>query len=180
MPLTSLMTLFLGVLIFTQVTMGGAVDRLRSYAEDEEPDNAGPKGSAFNPRPVSAKGKSTRSKFVRLLLTQQGDDYIFGGETKGEKNPNGYDCSEFIQWAMIRLGFTDFPDGSANQIAHASPISVRRALKMRGAALYRPGHIAISLGNGWTIEARGTDHGVGSFPANGRGWTTGGLFPELA
>src|SRR5438093_8540851 len=30
------------------------------------------------------------------------------------------------------------------------------------------GHIAISLGNGQTIEARGSKYGVGSFPAQGR------------
>lgn len=169
--------LLIGVWIFTQTVLGGAVSRLRSYAEEEaEPDDAGPRGSVAAPRRMSAN----REAFVDVLMSQRGDRYVFGGETSGEKNPNGYDCSEFVQWAMARLGFPSFPDGSSNQIAHARKISVARALATRGALLYHPGHIAVSLGNGKTIEARGSAYGVDVFSAKGRGWTQGGLIPELS
>jgi hypothetical protein len=39
--------------------------------------------------------------------------------------------------------------------------------------------VAISLGDGRTIEARGSAYGVGIFSANGRGWTAGGLVPGM-
>ena len=60
-------------------------------------------------------------------------------------------------------------------------ISVESAIATRGALLVRGpnGHIAISLGNGWTIEARGKAYGVGIFPANGRAWTTGAIIPAI-
>ncbi|WP_163870143.1 hypothetical protein [Myxococcus eversor] len=53
------------------------------------------------------------------------------------------------------------------------------ALRTRGALLYRPGHVAISLGDRRTIEARGSAYGVNIFSANGRGWTSGALIPGL-
>jgi cell wall-associated NlpC family hydrolase len=124
-----------------------------------------------------AAGKT--AQFLEMALSQKGKTYIYGAEADGQVNPKAFDCSELIQWAMERLGM-EFPDGSANQIAYAKPISVEEALRTPGALLYRPGHIAISLGNGKTMEARGSDYGVGVFSARDRGWTAGGLIPELS
>lgn len=174
-PATAAFTIFIGALVFSQIVLGDLVGRLLSYVDDEEPEDAGWQGSSFTPR-----SSGLPAKFVDLLLSQKGDSYVFGGETHGERNPNGYDCSEFIQWAMNRLGFGSFPDGSAAQIAHAKKIPVRRALRIRGAVLSHPGHIAVSMGDGKrVVEAQSTRTGVGVFSASGRGWTTGGLFPEL-
>jgi cell wall-associated NlpC family hydrolase len=58
-------------------------------------------------------------------------------------------------------------------------VSVDKALHTRGALLFRPGHVAISLGDGRTIEARGSAYGVNIFSAQGRGWTSGALIPGL-
>jgi hypothetical protein len=75
------------------------------------------------------------------------------------------------------------PDGTMNQLPFfrqkGTQISVDQALRTRGALLFRPGHVAISLGDGRTIEARGRNYGVNIFPANGRGWTAGALIPGL-
>jgi hypothetical protein len=74
MPLAAFMLLFLGVLIFTQVTVGGAVDRLLSYTDDIEPDNAGPRGSAFRPRP---KRRSKLSDLFTISATvKRGDPRV--------------------------------------------------------------------------------------------------------
>lgn len=65
-------------------------------------------------------------------------------------------------------------------------IDVAQARGTRGALLFRidegagGDHVAISLGNGQTIEARGTAFGVNVFPAGDRPWTHGGLVPGLA
>ena len=56
---------------------------------------------------------------------------------------------------------------------------VEQALRTPGALLFRPGHVAISLGDGRTIEAKGSKYGVGIFSAHNRGWTTGGLIPGM-
>lgn len=171
-----LLLILIGVMFFTQTTVGDAVARIQSYSTGKRPDSAGPRSSAFVPR----GGGSKRAKFVELLKSQAGDTYVFGGEVKpGTKNPDRYDCSEFIEWAMNRLGFDSFPDGSAAQIDHARRLTVRQARRMAGAVLYKPGHIAVSQGNGKTIEARNSQAGVGEFSASDIKWTRGGIFPEL-
>jgi hypothetical protein len=128
---------------------------------------------------------------MRLALAQVDDKYVFGAEvSRTDPNPEAFDCSEIIEWCFERLGVADFPDGSPNQRAHAHQISITEAIKTRGALLGRapgalgagtPGHVAISLGNGRTVEARGSAFGVGVFPADPRSrlWTDGGLFPEI-
>jgi hypothetical protein len=58
-------------------------------------------------------------------------------------------------------------------------ISVDEAVRTRGALLFAPGHVAISLGNGQTIEARGRRYGVNIFSTRNRGWTIGGRIPGM-
>ena len=59
------------------------------------------------------------------------------------------------------------------------PMPVQEALRTPGALLFRPGHVAISLGDGRTIEARGRRYGVGIFDGAGR-FTHAGWPPGLA
>lgn len=59
-PATAAFVIFFGVLVFTQFTMGGAVDRLSSYIDEEEPDGAGPQGSSFRPSLRSYSGRPIR------------------------------------------------------------------------------------------------------------------------
>ncbi|WP_224241963.1 C40 family peptidase [Hyalangium gracile] len=127
--------------------------------------------------------KGTAEDFVQKALAQRGDRYVFGAETNlNDKNPDTFDCSELVQWAAHQAGVS-VPDGTMNQVPFfrqkGTQISVDQALKTRGALLYRPGHVAISLGDGRTIEARGKNYGVNIFNANGRGWTSGALIPGL-
>lgn len=138
--------------------------------------SSGGGSSSGTPAP---SGRGTASAMVTAALTQAGDTYIYGAEASGaDPNPNAFDCSELVQWACARVGVT-FVDGSSAQIAACKPITVEQAIRTRGALLWHPGHIAISLGDGRTIEAANPSAGVTSYNAAGR-FQRGGLIPGLA
>jgi cell wall-associated NlpC family hydrolase len=127
----------------------------------------------------------TLRTFLDSALAQTGDPYIFGSEAQaGDPDPDVFDCSELVQWAAGRAGVT-LPDGSWLQYLHldrhGATMSVDQALHTPGALLFsfstaptagggRPSqaHVAISLGDGNTIEARGRTYGVGSWSAGER------------
>ena len=142
---------------------------------------AGSDQLADPPGPMAGTG--TADDFVRFALAQDGDVYIFGAETQlDDPNPTTFDCSELVQWAAHQAGVT-IPDGSANQSdhvrRHGTQISVQQALETPGALLFRPGHVAISLGDGRTIEAKGRNFGVGIFEGRNR-FETAGLIPGMS
>jgi cell wall-associated NlpC family hydrolase len=123
--------------------------------------------------------------FLDSALAQQGDPYVWGAETSvSDPNPKAFDCSELIQWAAGRAG-VELPDGSWNQYLslqqQGATISVDKALHTPGALLFsfsseptagggRPSqaHVAISLGDGHTIEAQSEETGVAKFTAGHR------------
>lgn len=123
-------------------------------------------------------GARTAGEFVRIALEQAGDAYVYGAEAaKSDPDPDAFDCSELVEWALARVGVT-FVDGSANQLARVKRIPVDKAIRTRGALLFHPGHVAISLGDGRTIEAANRSYGVRSLSAAGR-FTAAGLVPGL-
>jgi cell wall-associated NlpC family hydrolase len=136
-------------------------------------------------------GMATKLKVrevVNLALAQKGDKYVFGVEVSAtDPDPENWDCAELIGWIFRRAGFANFPSYSVAIMEACKPISVDVAIRTRGALLYRDpkvigvGHVAISLGDGRSIEARGSDFGVGVFSADPatRKWTSGGLFPQV-
>jgi cell wall-associated NlpC family hydrolase len=123
--------------------------------------------------------------FVSSALSQTGDVYRFGAQADpADADPTQFDCSELVRWSAYQAGM-NMPDGSWNQYLAAKAqgllIPVEEALATPGALLFsfseepQPGmgrpdsaHVAISLGDGTTIEARGTKYGVGSFGAADR------------
>ncbi|GAB3867398.1 hypothetical protein GCM10028801_41300 [Nocardioides maradonensis] len=121
-----------------------------------------------------------RERMVRFALAQKGKAYVWGGN-----GPDGYDCSGLVQAATRAAGKTlGKPAASqwATCKAAGKTIPVHEALKIRGALLFRIGvgdynHVVISLGNGTTVEARGTGYGCGVFGgAASRGWTGAALW----
>lgn len=125
---------------------------------------------------------------VRRVLSVEivGEDESFDIQVEGAHNfvAEGLlvSNSELVEWAAGRAGITPrVPDGSAAQLAHCRSkgtlISVAQAIKTKGALLFQPGHVAISLGNGKTIEAMNPSQGVRQGNANGRGWTQGAKIP---
>lgn len=126
----------------------------------------------------SSGGPKTAARFVAIALAQAGDRYVYGAEASAsDANPNAFDCSELVQWAAARAGVA-FVDGSSAQRAACHHISVATAIRTRGALLFHPGHVAISLGNGRTIEAANPGAGVVSYSAAGR-FDAGGLIPGM-
>lgn len=136
----------------------------------------------------SGPGHSKGEAFVQAALAQRGKQYVGGGH-----GPTVFDCSGLVQWAAAQVGVS-FPAPVATQslkiVNTGNLISVQQGIATRGAVLYRgtPGvnggmsgsdHIAISLGNGQTIEARGRAYGVGVFPATGRSWSGAGIIPGI-
>lgn len=130
------------------------------------------------------------TEFVQKCLAEAGDAYVFGAEVSPGTPANRttqWDCSELVQVKLNELGIP-MVDGSANQMrwcqARGNLISIEQAINTPGALLFRtpggrPGHVAVSLGDGRTIEARGSAYGTGVFSARGRTWTHGGLIAGL-
>jgi cell wall-associated NlpC family hydrolase len=130
--------------------------------------------------------------FVAEALSQVGKTYVFGATpSPASNNPTSFDCSSLVQWAAGRVGVT-LPRTSQTQWAACrsagTSISVENAIKTRGALLFEagsdgtpdsPGHVAISLGNGDTVEAYGTGYGVRTMGAAGRSWSHAGLCPGM-
>jgi peptidoglycan hydrolase-like protein with peptidoglycan-binding domain len=130
-----------------------------------------------------AQGPGTAAEMLRRALEQKGDRYVFGAEVNlDDKNPNTFDCSELVQWAVHQAGGT-IPDGSQNQRAyvrqHGKKLSVAEASRIPGALLFNGHHVAISVGDGvHTIEAMGSNYGV-RIGTIGSRFEDGGLAPGL-
>lgn len=134
---------------------------------------------------------SNVERMMAAALAQAGDRYVLGAEAGyDDANPRRFDCSELVEWAAQRGGLR-MPDGAWAQYQACRQagtlVPVARGIATYGALLFVArgalrgngggNHVAFSLGNGRTIEARGRRYGVGSFSAHGRGWTHAGLVP---
>lgn len=128
--------------------------------------------------PVDPEGSGTADAMVRFALGQAGSAYRFGAEASADDaDPDAFDCSELVEWACARAGVR-FVDGSANQLARVRRIPVEEGKRTRGALLFHLGHVAISLGDGRTIEASNRRYPVRTIAAGSR-FTAAGLVPGL-
>lgn len=119
-----------------------------------------------------------------LQVDARGGRYVWGA-----KGPKNFDCSGFTKTAGDLCG-SALVHGAQNQrdqLRRANLlIPVSQAINTPGALLWRidegpsNDHVAISLGNGSTVEAHSTARGIGVFSALGRRWTHGGLYPRIA
>jgi cell wall-associated NlpC family hydrolase len=132
----------------------------------------------------------TAKEYVDLLLAQEGDSYEWGAKPDpDDPDPEEGDCSGYVAWAANRLGVRPrFPHGSVVQFDHCrnheTIIPVQEAIDTLGALLFRisrkrGNHVATSLGDGRTIEAKGEKFGVVIDTVENRGWTAGALVPGL-
>lgn len=135
------------------------------------------------PVPIITK---TGQAVVTKAMTQTGDPYVYGAEVDlDDPDPTKFDCSELVQWVCHQLNIQpEMPDGSANQRAfcehYGTMISIEDAVKTAGALLFGDGHVAISRGDGSTIEARGKDYGVGSWSSKNRPWVAAAKIPGVS
>lgn len=141
-------------------------------------------GSTSNGASVSGGGADGQvASFVALALQQAGKRYVYGAyASPSNPNPTAFDCSELVQWCCERVGIKGCPRTSTQQRqwcqSGGTAISVQSAINTKGALLFANGHVAISLGNGKTIEAMDAALGVRQGNATGnRGWIAGGKIP---
>lgn len=139
-------------------------------------------GSTSNGSSSSGGGADGQvDQFVALALQQAGKSYVFGAQpSASDPNPRSFDCSALVQWAAKRVGIPDPTRTTYTQMAKLKAagrvIGVQKAIGIKGALLYTGdlGHVAISLGNGKTIEAMNPSAGVRQGNAAGR-FATGAL-----
>jgi len=135
--------------------------------------------------------RRTADAFVGYALGQKGHPYDQAtAAPPTDLSPRAFDCSSLVRWAAARQG-VGLPRTSTQQLAAMRSagviIPVEEAIRIRGALLFHSGHVAISLGNGRTIEAIGRKWGVregGTVVHNKDGtqrprFTEGALIPEL-
>lgn len=121
-----------------------------------------------------------------FAIAQEGKPYLMGAEADAaDPDPPMFDCSELVQWACARAEVVPvMPDGAFWQYRHCAQagtlISVDEGIDTRGALLFRvvsagpPSHfddvphVAMSAGDGMTVEARGHAWGIGSWGSPGR------------
>ncbi len=128
---------------------------------------------------------------VAKAISQCGDPYVFGTEVDlRDPNPRQFDCSELVEWACAQAGVSPkMPDGSWIQNNHCrnhgTNIPVSQGMRTYGALLFisdngKVHHVAISLGDGRTMEAKGRAYGTNIFKSRGSGaWTSAGLIPGV-
>ena len=136
-------------------------------------------------------------RFLKLAVAQAGDAYD-PKSLEGDPNdpdPDALDCSELVQWAAHMSG-VEITDGSVYQhfqlIDRGGTVSIDDALNTPGALLFsfdpppvpgggRPAHahVAISLGDGRTIEAMSTSRGIAIANPDPSRWTNAAVIPEL-
>lgn len=151
------------------------------------------KGVASGTSSISSgkAGSKSASDFVYYAQSRAGGKYVFGApRDPSNASETEFDCSSLVQWALYQVGITNFPGDTTTQTNYmntksGSQISVDQGISTRGALLYRLGgggandHVAISLGNGQTIEASSPSIGIGNQTAYGRAWTNAYLVPGL-
>jgi cell wall-associated NlpC family hydrolase len=133
--------------------------------------------------------------FLTAATTQRGDQYIFGVMDRlDDPNPKAFDCSMLVQWSAHQAG-VDMPRNAWDQYTYLHErgmvVPVDQAIHTPGALLFsfnsdpntgRPvqQHVAISLGDGKTIEARGSQYGVDSFDATPRRFQYAAVIPGIS
>lgn len=144
--------------------------------------------SMFGEKLPKPKAMDIVKKAIQLFDHKE---YILGYEDDfNDPNPPASDCSEAVEITCHQCGVMPvMPDGSRWQYKHCRSygtiIPVEQAIKTLGALLfvidYDRGHfhVAISQGNGKTIECRGRRYGCGQFDADRPGWTHGALIPGV-
>lgn len=141
-------------------------------------------GTTEKPRTLGSAKPDVR-RMVDFALGQQGDHYVMGGN-----GPNQWDCSGLVLAATVAGGHSIGARTADSQYqackAAGRLISVASAMVTCGALLFgagsdgtatAPGHVAISLGNGQTMQARGTAYGVGVFTVPDSEWSFAALAP---
>ena len=128
----------------------------------------------------------TAEEFVQKCLQEVGDEYEWGAAAQPGTDPSQtteWDCSGLVYTKLHELGI-DVPRSSTAQldwvIEHGTAIPLEEGVRTRGALLLRDGHVAVSLGDGNTVEAMGEEYGVLVASTSHRSFTHAGRVPGLS
>jgi cell wall-associated NlpC family hydrolase len=155
--------------------------------------------TAFTPAGAGSAGGAHDDHlhtFLSSALAQNHDQYIFGVMDRlDDPNPKAFDCSMLVEWSAHQAG-VDMPRNAWDQYRwlhdRGMVIPVDQAIHTPGALLFSfnsdPNgghapvhqHVAISLGDGKTIEALGTQYGVGSFDATTKRFQYAAVIPGIS
>lgn len=143
--------------------------------------------------PSGATGRNVAAYGYNLITSHASNPihYTLGGDspdTTAAAQVQQLDCSSFVQWAYYHASNVHLVRTAAQQQAACSrqlPASVGQFIK--GAVLFsEPGHIELSLGNGYTAAAHSSSFPLGEFGQcqvsiayNGPSFTTAGLLPGI-
>lgn len=144
---------------------------------------------------------------IPIATSRVGEKYVLGARVvlTNKEHHGPWDCAEFISWCVYQayrvvMGVkpADPQKGDAytgywwrDATEAGAKVDVQAAIATPGAILLRRpdtpvagghliGHIALSLGDGRTVEARGAKYGVQIVPnAAKRLWTTGVTVPGV-
>ncbi len=145
----------------------------------------------------------TGDDIVSLGDKHVGESYELGAIVpKDDANYKGpWDCTEFVSWVYYQTfgilygcannqgnphtadAYSGFWSRDANELGHI--ITIEEAKSTPGAVILRlagngeVGHIAISDGNGGTVEAHGKEDGITNSVVDGRRWDMGVLVPGV-
>lgn len=137
-------------------------------------------------------------QFLDAATAQAGDTYVFGANVNlDDADPDTFDCSGLVSWAAGRVG-VDLPHASWRQYIELKELGlvvpVEEAIDTPGALLFnfpwepqpgetsRPGnaHVAISMGDGRTIEAMNPSKGVLFGEASERRFQFAAVIPGIS
>lgn len=134
---------------------------------------------------------------LALALTKVGYAYSTRDDSRMTGAEGFFDCSGFTFFLNQHVGgpTPGFDPQSHVQALycrdHGLLTSIDKSIATPGGLLFEgpdnayvggagiPGHVAVSLGNGHTVEAMGHAWGTCIGNAAGRGWSNAGLFPDV-
>lgn len=95
----------------------------------------------------STSNATLRDSLVSYAMGFQNIPYVYGGSTIA-----GLDCSGFTMLVYGQFGH-DLPHNSGLQAGYGNFVSPTTEALLPGDILYRPGHVALYIGNGQIIHA---------------------------
>jgi cell wall-associated NlpC family hydrolase len=148
--------------------------------------------AAVTPNAVATTG--TFSSFMEKAISRKGSKYVFGDGRTSNPAQSYFDCSGLVYWASSQSGYKP-PNGWGNLTAmgmydliagSGTTMTIEEAMATKGALLFsdnpktdkRVDHVAISLGDGTTMEAKSSGSPVGVFPKRD-GWDYAGTLPGM-
>lgn len=140
------------------------------------------------------------SKWVNLLLAQEGDSYNNTGQVvrgiTDDPNPSSFDCSGLLWWATNQLiPGTDFGTWTGPQwqycVNRGTVLdNIDMAKRTRGAIIWpingeragNEGHTGVSLGDGTVMESSsgGTRRNDWGYQGGQYAWAKGALHPQMS